>query len=76
MNQFIGNYEKANSPVFETNSMLFASAVCDSLEKAGIPARLYRNGHYSVDVPAELLAESCELLFTEPISGEIYSERR
>ena len=49
--------KKNSSPVFETNSMLFASAVCNTLEKAGIPARLYWNGHYNVDVPAELLAK-------------------
>jgi len=74
MYQPIGNYEKASAPVFETNSMLFASTVCDTLEKAGIPARIYRNGHYSVDVPAELLTDSYKLLFTEPRSGEIYCE--
>ena len=76
MDQPIGNYEKASTPVFETNSMLFASAVCDTLEKAGIPARLYQNGHYGVDVLAELLADSYKLLFTDPHSGEIYYESR
>jgi hypothetical protein len=75
MYQSNGNYDKASTPVFETSSMLFASAVCDTLEKAGIPARLYRNGHYSVDVPAEMVNASYQLLFTEPCSGEIFCER-
>ncbi len=72
MNQPIESYTQADTPVLETHSVLFASVVCDSLENAGIPARLYSNGHYCVEVPAALLAAARRLLFTEPRSGEIY----
>ena len=72
MYQPIESYEKANTPVFESVTLLFASAVCDSLEKAGIPAMLHHNGTYGVEVPSDLLEESQRLLFIQPHSAEIF----
>jgi hypothetical protein len=71
----IEKIENANSPVYETQSILFASAVCDSLEMAGIPARLHQNGRISVEVTAEAAADSQRLLFCEPRYGEIFGLR-
>jgi hypothetical protein len=68
MYQPIETYEKASAPLFATHSILFASALCDTLEKAGIPSRLHNSGdlqqagRYSVDVPVEFLADSLQLV--------------
>jgi hypothetical protein len=68
----IETYQKASTRVLKTQSLLFASAVCDTLEKAGIAARLHVNGNCSVEVPNESLGDAYQLLFTQPRSGEIF----
>jgi hypothetical protein len=67
----IDDYKKANTLVFETHSMLFAAAVCDTLEMVGIPAMMQVNGHYCVNVPADLEADSHQLLYSEQDGAEI-----
>jgi hypothetical protein len=70
MKQTIDQHKQVYTSVFETQSILLASAVCDDLEKAGIPARLNKNGSYKVEVPARLQAETRQLLYRETIINE------
>jgi hypothetical protein len=60
------------SIIFSASFMMLAAAVCDQLEKAGIPASLRDiNDIYCVCVPAVYARNSRELLQAEPRRGEI-----
>ena len=65
--------EKAHSVVFKSLGLTLAAAVCDQLERAGIPARLEKAASgYEVRVPGEYTTQSHMLLFAQPRRGEIF----
>jgi hypothetical protein len=64
--------ETADTPVFQTASLLRAAAACDQLEGGGIPALLRQPAVFSVDVPAKFADQARDLLFAPPGRGEIY----
>jgi hypothetical protein len=59
--------------VFQSALLTLAAAVCDQLERGGMPAELStdRSG-YVVVVPENYVSESCRLLVAQPHRGEIY----
>jgi len=68
-----GQFESANTVVFQTSLLTLAAAACDQLENAGIPARLGKsNGEMIIAVPSKYVAASHELLNTHPRFGEIF----
>ncbi len=72
MSQSNKNNPSSDPTIFESGSYLFASNVCDTLEKAGIPAILRQAGRYQVAVPEEFSRQSQQLLSVEPHSAEIF----
>jgi len=65
--------DKEQAVVFQSLGLTLSAAVCDQLEKAGIPARLEKAASgYLVFVPAEYTAHSHLLLFAHPKRGEIF----
>jgi hypothetical protein len=61
-----------SSVVFRATFMMMAAAVCDQLQKAGIPANLCDiNDIYCVCVPDGYARDSRRLLTPEPRRGEI-----
>ena len=65
--------EKAGTVVFQSATLNLAAAVCDQLERAGLPARLGKvDGGFAVLVPAKEAAHSRKLLTVRPRTGEIF----
>jgi hypothetical protein len=65
--------EKAHNVVFTSLGLTLAAAVCDQLERAGVPARLdYSANGYQVLVPVDFSAQSHLLLNGQPSRGEIF----
>jgi hypothetical protein len=66
------NSTTTGSIVFRASFMMMAAAVCDQLEKAGIPANLCDiNDIYCVCVPDGYTYDSRRLLTPEPRRGEL-----
>ena len=71
----VESLKKSNQMIYRTTMLLQAAMVCDSLEMAGIPAKLHIDGtervpdevnvfndEFMVFVPAEYVSEATELL--------------
>ncbi len=66
------NSTNNSSIVFRATFMMMAAAVCDQLQKAGIPANLCDiNDIYCVCVPEGFARDSRRLLTPEPRRGEM-----
>jgi hypothetical protein len=66
------NSNNTSNIVYRSSFLMMAAAVCDQLEKAGIPANLCdMNENYCVCVPAVFARDSSSLLIAEPRRGEI-----
>jgi hypothetical protein len=62
----------SRSIIFRASFVMMAAAVCEQLEKAGIPASMCDiNDIYCVCVPATFANSSRSLLQPEPRRGEI-----
>ena len=65
--------EKAQTVVFQSLGLTLATAVCDQLERAGVPAFLEKAASgYVVLVRGEYTTQSHLLLFAHPKRGEIF----
>ena len=66
------NQTITNSIIYRASFMMMAAAVCEQLEKAGIPAAICDiNDIYCVCVPARDTRNSLALLNAEPRQAEI-----
>ncbi len=64
---------KTTKVVFQSELLTLAAAVCDQLERGGMPAKLSKDqGDFVVIVPENYASESCRLLVAQPHRGEIY----
>ncbi len=59
--------------VFQSALLTLAAAVCDQLERGGMPAKLTTDqSGFAVVVPEYYVSESYRLLVAQPHRGEIY----
>ena len=66
------NQTRTSSIIYRARFMIMAAAVCEQLEKAGIPASFSDiNDIYCVCVPPSYASDSRALLQPEPRQGEI-----